>query len=85
MDHLYAFLKLLKVDRFYVVGQSTGAYHAARITLEHPEMVKALVLADSATLSPPMGIFKNGVLLSASEQAQGRKVRDHRRSKHGPR
>ena len=55
MDHLYAFLKLLKVDRFYVVGQSTGAYHAARITLEHPEMVKALVLADSATLSPPMG------------------------------
>jgi pimeloyl-ACP methyl ester carboxylesterase len=55
MDHLYAFLKLLKVDRIYVIGQSTGAYHAARIALEHPEMVKALVLADSATLSPPMG------------------------------
>src|SRR3954453_11979258 len=55
MEHLHAFLKLMNVNSFHVVGQSTGAYHAARITLEHPELVKTLVLADSATLSPPMG------------------------------
>jgi 2-hydroxy-6-oxonona-2,4-dienedioate hydrolase len=55
MEHLYAFLKAMNVSTFHVIGQSTGAYHAARITLEHPEMVKTLVLADSATLSPPMG------------------------------
>src|SRR5438874_641831 len=34
---------------------SIGAYHAARVTLEHPEMVQTLILADSATLSPPIG------------------------------
>jgi len=55
MDHLYAFLKALNVSSFHVMGQSTGAYHAARITLEHPEMVKTLIVCDSATLSPPMG------------------------------
>jgi len=40
VEHLYGFLKALGVERFHVMGQSTGAYHAARITLEHPEMVK---------------------------------------------
>ena len=55
VEHLYGFLKALGVERFHVMGQSTGAYHAARITLEHPEMVKTMVLCDSATLSPPIG------------------------------
>ena len=55
MEHLYNFLKLMGVDKFHIMGQSTGAYHAARITLEHPELVKTLVLCDSATLSPPVG------------------------------
>jgi 2-hydroxy-6-oxonona-2,4-dienedioate hydrolase len=55
MEHLYGFLKVMGVDSVHVIGQSTGAYHAARITLEHPEMVKTLVLCDSATLSPPVG------------------------------
>jgi len=55
MEHLYNFIKLMKLDKFHVMGQSTGAYHAARITLEHPELVKTLILADSATLSPPVG------------------------------
>jgi 2-hydroxy-6-oxonona-2,4-dienedioate hydrolase len=55
MEHLYAFLKIMGVNSFHVIGQSTGAYHAARITLEHPETVKTLVLCDSATLSPPVG------------------------------
>jgi len=55
MEHLYGFLKVMGVNSFHVIGQSTGAYHAARMTLEHPEMVKTLVLCDSATLSPPVG------------------------------
>ncbi|MGE5816647.1 MAG: alpha/beta fold hydrolase [Deltaproteobacteria bacterium] len=55
MEHLYGFMKVMGIDKFHVMGQSTGAYHAARITLEHPEMVKTLILCDSATLSPPVG------------------------------
>ena len=55
MEHLYQFIKVMKVDRFHIMGQSTGAYHAARVTLEHPEIVRTLIVCDSATLSPPMG------------------------------
>src|SRR5438093_2712643 len=55
MEHLYGFLKVIGLNSFHAIGQSTGAYHAARMTLEHPEMVKTLVLCDSATLSPPIG------------------------------
>src|SRR5215471_6482863 len=55
MEHLYDFIKLMQLQKFHIMGQSTGAYHAARVTLEHPEMVRTLVLADSATLSPPIG------------------------------
>ena len=55
MEHLYNFLKVMGVEKFHVMGQSTGAYHAARIALERPELVKSLVICDSATLSPPVG------------------------------
>ena len=55
MEHLYHFIKVMKLEKFHIMGQSTGAYHAARVTLEHPEMVQTLILADSATLSPPIG------------------------------
>ncbi|TAK06187.1 alpha/beta hydrolase [bacterium] len=55
MEHLYNFIKAMKLDKFHIMGQSTGAYHAARVTLEHPEMVKTLVVVDSNTLSPPVG------------------------------
>jgi 2-hydroxy-6-oxonona-2,4-dienedioate hydrolase len=55
MDHLYDFIKVMKLEKFHLMGQSTGAYHAARVTLQHPEMVITLILTDSATLSPPIG------------------------------
>lgn len=55
MEHIYAFLKAKNVTRLHVIGQSTGAWHAARLALEKPEMVRALIIVDSATLSPPVG------------------------------
>jgi 2-hydroxy-6-oxonona-2,4-dienedioate hydrolase len=55
MEHIYAFLKAKNVTRLHVIGQSTGAWHAARLALQKPEMVQALIIVDSATLSPPVG------------------------------
>jgi len=55
MEHLYNFIKVMRLEKFHIMGQSTGAYHAARVTLERPELVKTLVICDSATLSPPVG------------------------------
>jgi 2-hydroxy-6-oxonona-2,4-dienedioate hydrolase len=54
-EHLYAFLKAKGVTRLHVIGQSTGAWHAARLALEKPDMVRSLIIVDSATLSPPVG------------------------------
>lgn len=54
-EHIYAFLKAKNVTRLHVIGQSTGAWHAARLALEKPEMVRSLIIVDSATLSPPVG------------------------------
>ena len=55
MEHIYNFIKALKLEKFHIMGQSTGAYHAARVTLEHPDWIKTLVVCDSNTLSPPVG------------------------------
>jgi len=55
MEHIFAFLKAKNVTRLHVIGQSTGAWHAARLALERPQMVRSLVIVDSATLSPPVG------------------------------
>ena len=55
MEHIYHFIKALGLEKFHIMGQSTGAYHAARVTLEHPDWIKTLVVCDSNTLSPPVG------------------------------
>jgi 2-hydroxy-6-oxonona-2,4-dienedioate hydrolase len=55
MEHIYAFLSTKGITRLHVIGQSTGAWHAARLAMEKPAMVRSLVIVDSATLSPPVG------------------------------
>ena len=47
---LYALLKLLNLDNTYLLGISRGGGFAYDLTLEHPEMVDALILV-SANLS----------------------------------
>jgi len=55
VDHMYSFLEAMGVESIHMMGQSTGGYIAARLALEHPEMVKSLVVVDSATLGPEIG------------------------------
>ncbi|HVG34853.1 MAG TPA: alpha/beta hydrolase [Pyrinomonadaceae bacterium] len=47
VEDLYALLKFLKVSRASLVGLSLGGMIATDFTLEHPEMVDALVLTSS--------------------------------------
>jgi pimeloyl-ACP methyl ester carboxylesterase len=46
-DDLYQLLRLLDVERAYLVGSSMGGSVALDFALEHPEMVAALVLVGS--------------------------------------
>jgi pimeloyl-ACP methyl ester carboxylesterase len=47
VDDLYALLKYLKVEKVSLAGVSLGGIIAADLTLEHPEMVEALILTSS--------------------------------------
>lgn len=44
---LYSLLRFLNVDKVYAIGLSQGGRIAADFTLEHPEMVDALILTSS--------------------------------------
>jgi pimeloyl-ACP methyl ester carboxylesterase len=61
--HAKAFIEAFNLDRFHVMGNSMGAYIAARIALEDPR-AKRLVLVSSNTLAPKG---------SAESQAKSRK------------
>jgi 2-hydroxy-6-oxonona-2,4-dienedioate hydrolase len=68
VQHMYRFMEVVGVKEFHVVGQSNGAYTAARLALEHSELCKSLIIVDSGTLGPPAGdmasrrrdLFANG-------------------------
>jgi 2-hydroxy-6-oxonona-2,4-dienedioate hydrolase len=49
--HAKSFIDALRLDRFHVMGNSMGAYIAARMALEDPRS-KKLVLVSSNTLAP---------------------------------
>ena len=50
---LYRLLKFLNVEKVYVIGLSRGGWISADFTLEHPEMVDALILTSSNLDGPP--------------------------------
>jgi len=50
--HAYGFLKTMKLRNVHLIGHSRGGYLVARLTLEHPELVKSCIIVDSGTLSP---------------------------------
>ena len=55
--HMAGFIRALGLERVHLVGQSRGAYLAARLALEQPGLAKSLVLVDSQTVAPEVGAF----------------------------
>jgi pimeloyl-ACP methyl ester carboxylesterase len=55
VDHMFGFMETMDAKSVHMMGQSTGGYIAARLAGEHPEMMKSLIVVDSATLGPPIG------------------------------
>jgi pimeloyl-ACP methyl ester carboxylesterase len=50
IEHTRAFVKTLGIKNATLAGHSRGALPAARMAVDHPELVKALVIFDSNTL-----------------------------------
>lgn len=55
VQHMYEFVQALGLERIHLVGQSRGGGLAFLFTATHPELVRTLVIVDSATASPPAG------------------------------
>ena len=51
-QHIYRFMETVGIQKVHLVGHSRGALPAARIAVDHPEMVQNLNLIDSNTLAP---------------------------------
>ena len=50
--HAYEFLVQMGLKNAHVVGHSRGGYLVARLTLEHPEIIRSCIIVDSGTLAP---------------------------------
>jgi pimeloyl-ACP methyl ester carboxylesterase len=55
--HMAAFIRTLGLERVHLVGQSRGAYLAARLALEQPGLARTLVLVNSQTIAPEEGEY----------------------------
>jgi len=53
--HLHDFVTALGLETFHLVGQSRGGGLAFLFTVAYPDMVRTLVIVDSATAAPPAG------------------------------
>lgn len=54
IDHLYQFIITLKLGKVHLVGASRGGGDVLFLALEHPEVVKSLVVTDG-TAAVPLG------------------------------
>jgi pimeloyl-ACP methyl ester carboxylesterase len=50
--HAAGLLRALGLANVHVVGHSRGGYVVARLTLDHPELVRSCTIVDSGTLAP---------------------------------
>jgi 4,5:9,10-diseco-3-hydroxy-5,9,17-trioxoandrosta-1(10),2-diene-4-oate hydrolase len=56
VDHVSAFIDTLCLERFHIMGNSMGAYVAAKYTLDHPERVLKLLMISSGSIANAMGL-----------------------------
>lgn len=56
VDHLEFVADALCLDKFDIIGNSQGAWAAARYAILHPDRIKKMALISSATIGAAMGI-----------------------------
>lgn len=62
VQHLAAFIRVMKLPPVHIVGHSRGGYASVRLALEYHDLVRSVSLINSGTLSP--GVGTNEVVLS---------------------
>ncbi|WP_027794741.1 alpha/beta fold hydrolase [Paraburkholderia acidipaludis] len=57
IGHMLAFLDAMQIERAFVIGNSMGAYVAARLAIDEPRRVAALTMIGSNTLAAALGLI----------------------------
>lgn len=52
VDHIYDFIRVMKLGRVHLVGEARGGGCVFFLALQHPEVVRDLVIVDSNTAAP---------------------------------
>jgi 2-hydroxy-6-oxonona-2,4-dienedioate hydrolase len=52
VDHIYDFIRVMKLGRVHLVGEARGGGCVLFLALQHPEVVRDLVIVDSNTAAP---------------------------------
>lgn len=52
VEHIYRFIQTMKLGKVHLVGQSRGGALVWLLAINHPELVRTLVIVDSNTASP---------------------------------
>jgi pimeloyl-ACP methyl ester carboxylesterase len=55
VEHMYQFIRTMKLGRIHLVGQSRGGGLSFFLAVAHPEIVRTLVIVDSNTAAPDTG------------------------------
>jgi len=69
VNHVHDFIEALCLDEVCVVGNSQGAYVAAKYTLDHPEKVRRVFFIGSATIGSAMGVDRKDASTNAGMKA----------------
>ncbi|HEY8509433.1 MAG TPA: alpha/beta hydrolase [Steroidobacteraceae bacterium] len=55
IQHIHDFIETLGLKQVHLVGQSRGGGLAFLLAVQHPQLVKTLIIVNSSTASPPAG------------------------------
>jgi pimeloyl-ACP methyl ester carboxylesterase len=85
-DDAYQLVRSLAIHECYLVGHSMGGMIAQYLTLEHPEMVRALVLEDTAAETIPVrNEYRNRLLAIARDEGMEAAFEEQLRQNADPR
>ncbi len=54
VDHVYGFIQAVGIEKVHLIGHSQGGWPVTRIAVDHPELVKSLIVVDSGTMAPSL-------------------------------
>ena len=75
VEHLYDFIRALRLEKVHLVGHSMGGWPVTRLALDHPELVRCLVNVDSAVAPPHPKSLPFLVYLQINKQANSTVIR----------